>query len=82
MSYLKDKLKITFPLNNSVVSPDFNGRIFVRYEGGIGKVYLNSDDLQVEQDFLEIKENGFYKVCIFDEKGQSDCVGFEVKKGS
>lgn len=79
---LKDKLKITFPLNNSVVSPDFNGRIFVRYEGGIGKVYLNSDDLQVEQDFLEIKENGFYKFCIFDEKGQSDCVGFEVKKGS
>lgn len=78
---IKDKLKITFPLNNSIVSPDFNGRIYIRHEGGSGKVYLNSDDLQIEQDYFEIKENGFYKVCAFDENGQSDCVDFEVKTG-
>lgn len=76
---IKDKLKITFPLNNSVVSPDYNGRIYIRHEGGSGKVFLNTDDSQLESDYIEVSQNGFYKVCIFDEKAQSDCVDFEVK---
>ena len=76
---LKDKLKITFPLNNSVVAPDYNGRIYIRHEGGLGKVFLNTDDSQLESDYIEVSQNGFYKVCVFDEKAQSDCVDFEVK---
>jgi len=76
---LKDKLKITFPLNNSVVAPDYNGRIYIRHEGGSGKVFLNTDDSQLESDYIEVSQNGFYKVCVFDEKAQSDCVDFEVK---
>ncbi len=76
---IKDKLKITFPLNNSIISPDFNGKIYIKYEGGAGKVYLNYDDQQLESDYLEVSKNGFYKVCVFDENGQSDCVDFEVR---
>ena len=76
---IKDKLKITFPLNNSVVAPDYNGRIYIRHEGGSGKVFLNTDDSQLESDYIEVSQNGFYKVCVFDEKAQSDCVDFEVK---
>lgn len=76
---IKDKLKITFPLNNSIVSPDYNGRIYIKYEGGCGKVFLNYDDQQLESDYLETTKNGFYKVCLFDEDGQSDCVDFEVR---
>ncbi|SKA60598.1 penicillin-binding protein 1C [Succinivibrio dextrinosolvens DSM 3072] len=75
----KDKLKITFPLNNSVVAPDYKGRIYIRHEGGSGKVFLNTDDSQLESDYIEVSQNGFYKVCIFDGKAQSDCVDFEVK---
>lgn len=76
---LKDNLKITFPLNNSVVAPDYNGRIYIRHEGGSGKVFLNTDDSQLESDYIDVHQNGFYKVCVFDGKAQSDCVDFEVR---
>lgn len=71
-------LKIVFPSNGDVITPDYNGNVFIRYKGGVGKVYFMIDDNQTDNNYFKVDEPGFYKVSAFDEKGHSDYVKFKV----
>ncbi len=73
-----EALKIVFPSNGDVITPDYNGNVFIRYKGGVGKVYLMIDDNQTDNSYFKVDEEGFYKVSVFDEKGHSDYVKFKV----
>lgn len=71
-------LRIEFPQENSIVTPDYNGRVFIKYKGGEGQVYLNVGSQQYMQDYFVPAEEGFYKVSLLDEKGRSVSVNFRV----
>ncbi len=73
------KLKIIFPENDSTITPDCNGNVFIKYDGEDGRVFVNYDNTQSENSYIHADSEGFYDVCIFDESGQSDCVNFRVK---
>lgn len=74
----KDELKIIFPSNGDTVMPDYEGRIFIKYKGGKGKIYLNYDDVQTEENYFIPEKEGYYIISILDEFGHSDTVEFKV----
>lgn len=71
-------LQIVFPKNGDTVLPDYNGNIFIKYTGGEGKIYLNYEDVQSENDYFHPEREGFYSISILDEAGHSDTVNFRV----
>ncbi len=74
----KDELKIEFPSNGDAVMPDYEGRVFIRYKGGKGKVYLNYQGVQTEDNFFVPEKEGAYTISILDEYGHSDTVKINV----
>ena len=46
--------------------------------GGEGKIYLNYEDVQSENDYFHPEREGFYSISILDEAGHSDTVNFRV----
>ena len=75
-------LRIIFPSNNDTVMPDYNGRVFIKYTGGEGKIYLTAGERQYETDYFEPEQEGIYNVSLMDENGRSDSISFRVVFGS
>lgn len=75
-------LRIIFPSNNDTVMPDYNGRVFIKYTGGEGKIYLTAGERQYETDYFEPEQEGLYNVSLMDENGRSDSISFRVVFGS
>ena len=62
--------------------PDYNGRVFIKYTGGEGKIYLTAGERQYETDYFEPEQEGIYNVSLMDENGRSDSISFRVVFGS
>lgn len=74
----ENAIKIIFPQNGDIVVPDHNGNIFIKYSGGKGKIYINFNDQQLIQNFVNVTQEGSYKISIMDEFGHSNSVTFSV----
>ncbi len=76
----KDKLKIVFPLDKSLIIANDNC-VFLEYAGGfnVKKLYVN-DILQDQTNVFCIKQDGQYNISIVDENLDSDSIEVFIKK--
>lgn len=73
-----NNLFITFPANGQTVSPDSEGRIFIKTKGQHGELILTVENKQLKQNYFEPEHEGFYSITVIDEEGNTDNSNFKV----